>query len=145
MFLYSSQEKKGNGQKFSPLLKLHIKIMLKTLEIESCLEKIWCMFHSGWYWNLEEAQSRRLGCVMVWREAGLKKASEEIRSEVMGAGWMPQRGGKKKEKSDTVTLSSFPIDHSLIQMGLTFLLGFQQSTEQCGMWVPWHFREICTS
>lgn len=36
MFLYSSQEKKGNGQKFSPLLKLHSKIMLKTLEIESC-------------------------------------------------------------------------------------------------------------
>lgn len=36
MFLYSSQEKKGNDQKFSPLLKLHSKIMLKTLDIESC-------------------------------------------------------------------------------------------------------------
>ena len=52
---------------------------------------------------------------------------------------------EKKKKSDTMTLSSFPIDPSLIQTGLTFLLGFQQSAEQCGTWVLWHFREICTS
>lgn len=64
--------------------------------------------------------------------SGLKKASEEVRSEVMGAGRMPQRAGEKKEQSNTVVLSSFPTDPHLVQVDLTFLLGLQQSVEQLG-------------
>lgn len=58
---------------------------------------------------------------------------------------MPQRGGEKKEQSNTVALSSFPTDPHLVQVDLTFLLRLQQSVEQLGTQVLWHFREICTS
>lgn len=144
-FCILAKRKKGNGQKCSPLLKLHGRMMLKALESASCPgEKMMQVsfrpvLESGG--GSEQQAGMCDGVKGSWTEKKHLKKSE-LKS------WEQDecpREVEKKEKSDTMTLSSFPIDPSLIQTGLTFLPGFQQSTEQHGTWVLWHLREICTS
>lgn len=80
-----SKCKKGYAQKYSLLLKLYGK---ENGDVKSTGE--WELSWTKTGTCLSQAGAEVKGS---W----LKKASEEVRSEIMGAGWMPQRGGEKKK------------------------------------------------
>lgn len=127
-----SKCKKGYAQKYSLLLKLYGK---ENGDVKSTGE-----------WELSWTKTGTcLRLVLRWREADSKRHQKKSDLKSWEQDECPREVEKRKKQSYTVVLSSFLTDPHLVQVDLTFLLGLQQSVEQLGTLVLWHFREICTS